>query len=371
MAVTLISSSTPHEAELAARALGDHLTLRQSDTSALASGDSAEFAMEAADRLHHAARARASGELGSLGTVSGDALVLLDPATDVIAVALVLERLLEQRRTDLPAGIQDVVAVSSVEEIMTAIFRFEPAACGAGACDAGTACPPVDYDYESAGQLAARLEFASMIVLTDSPTAAAAELALVSAFLRRLAPQTAVFSLEELASRRRREALLIRGRAHRLGATMGWQLELSSSGSGNSGAPLATQDAMGTFVYRDPRPFHPERLHDAVIGGLEPRQVGHILRSRGFVRLASRPERVGSWSIAGDVLDLEPTSMLSWDIHSPTGQEIVFFGLDLDRDALESTLSTCLLDEEELIAGPEAWRNYVDPFPEWQTHHHH
>jgi G3E family GTPase len=147
---------------------------------------------------------------------------------------------------------------------------------------------------------------------------------------------------------------------------MGWQQQLAE------GTPAAgTRDIIGTHVFRDPRPFHPERLHAALGERLVPDVVGRILRSRGFVRLATRPDRVGIWSTAGDILDLDPTSMVGWDPDSPIGQEIVFFGLDLDRAAPDLTLSSCLLGTDELEAGPTAWARYPDPFPKWGIHHHH
>jgi hypothetical protein len=89
------------------------------------------------------------------------------------------------------------------------------------------------------------------------------------------------------------------------------------------------------------------------------------------VRLATRGGRVGSWASAGDVLDLEPTGMLSWHADSPIGQELVFFGPGLDERALAATLAECLLTVDELVAGPDAWASYEDPFPEWVVEHHH
>ena len=122
---------------------------------------------------------------------------------------------------------------------------------------------------------------------------------------------------------------------------------------------------MNTVVFRDPRPFHPARLCEVVGNCLEPAQVGTILRSRGLIRLASRPKRVGLWASAGRVLNIEPTTMLSWDTESPVGQEIVFFGHQLRHDRLLDALSGCLLSDDELIAGPMEWVDYHDAFPEW------
>lgn len=330
--------------------------------------DDAEFALALADQL---AEASAAGR-------GGHTIVLLEPAAEATEVALVLEHVLDARRPMPPVAIRDVVAVSSVREIMSVLV-------GAGEA-VGVAEPMGPDEFGAPGRLARRLEFASVIVLADADADAdagagagadaggghpPAGAALARAFLARLTPFARVLSPAELAaacaaSDRRGPRLLVRGRAHRLGATMGWQRELAG------GAPAgAAREAIGSHVFRDPRPFHPERLHQAVSTELVPARVGRILRSRGFVRLASRPGRVGSWATAGEVLDLDPTSMLSWNAESPLGQELVFFGLGLDRAELDGVLADCLLTPAELEAGPADWAAYPDPFPEWLIEHHH
>lgn len=146
---------------------------------------------------------------------------------------------------------------------------------------------------------------------------------------------------------------------------MGWQVALAGEA-----APTST-DGMGVHVFRDPRPFHPGRLHAAVAHDLVPGPVGRIVRSRGLVRLATRPATVGAWATAGDVLSLDPTAMRSWDADSPAGQEIAFVGEHLDGELLDRILGACLLAPAELVAGPDAWHGYADPFPVWDTEHRH
>jgi hypothetical protein len=71
------------------------------------------------------------------------------------------------------------------------------------------------------------------------------------------------------------------------------------------------------------------------------------------------------------VLRLDPTAMASWDPESPAGQEIAFTGERLDGSLLDEILGACLLEPDELVAGPDAWRGYADPFPAWDTEHRH
>ncbi|RII97111.1 GTP-binding protein, partial [Clavibacter michiganensis] len=156
-----------------------------------------------------------------------------------------------------------------------------------------------------------------------------------------------------------------RGRARGLAAGMGWQVALAGE------AAPTSADGMGVHVFRDPRPFHPGRLHRAVAHDLVPGPVGRIVRSRGLVRLATRPATVGAWATAGDVLSLDPTAMRSWDADSPAGQEIALVGECLDGALLDEILGACLLEAAELVAGPAEWHGYADPFPVWDTEHRH
>lgn len=302
--------------------------------------DSGDFALQLADSLCDAADA---------GTV-GDTVVVLEPDADVMEVALVTEYVLTRRQPhQVPVVVREVIAVSSIREILGALLDGS----GDGLVD------------DAPERLASRLEFASTIVLTDlddAPGDARASLAL--ALVHRLNPAALVTAPAD--ARRLRDVPLDRTetRAHRIGANMGWQLELASDGRSTAGLVEAT-------VFRDPRPFHPGRLASALATDLTPARVGRILRSKGLVRLASRPDRIGAWSSAGDLLSLDPTSMPSWDADSPPGQEIVFFGHRLEVGRLVDALGRCLLTGDELDAGPEAWRRYADPFPAWGAEHSH
>jgi G3E family GTPase len=312
--------------------------------------DSGDFGIELAEQLGRDA------DRGS----TGKTVLVLEPAADLMEVALVFEHVVESRDRNAPrVGLSDVVVVSSVREIQHLFFVDHP-----------QGGPTSTDEFDAAEQVACRLEFASLIVLTDlidqSLEATYAELVLE--FLAQLSPAARVISLVDVAALSRAPVRLTRGRAHQLGASMGWQRELSPA------ADLQVAGGsrrIGTYVFRDPRPFHPGRLLAALEREFVSGTVGRILRSRGFVQLASRAERVGLWSTAGDVLRMDPTAMLSWDIESPPGQELVFFGVDLDGEALSDVLAGCLLTAAELVAGPAVWRAYADEFPVWETEHDH
>ena len=152
--------------------------------------------------------------------------------------------------------------------------------------------------------------------------------------------------------------------------------------------PETEEYGIGSFVYRQRRPFHPERLwtavHEAWPG---------VVRSKGFFWLASRPAIVGEWSTAGPILNLRAIGTwwatqpeAAWPEEARAGiaegwdpafgdrrQELVFIGQRLDREALVARLDAALLTDDELARGPLWGRALPDPWPRWGTdamHHH-
>jgi len=316
------------------------------------SDDSNGFAVELASALEALAE---SGQ-------RGHTVVQLGPLADTMEIGLIVGSTFERRTEKQPElRLRDLVTVADVREIRTRLFGDDATNRGRGEA-AGHA--KYCANYESGEILARRLEFATVIVFTHREVVSNGTLREVVAMLWKLNPLALVIPLEraaEIVSKPRK-----RIDPRRLGTSMGWLLELS----GTAGLPT-TRASVNSVVFRDPRPFHPGRLSEAIARCLESHEVGRIVRSRGLFRLASRPGRVGSWSSAGHILTIEPTSMVSWDPESPAGQELVFLGKDLHAGRLAAVLGACLLSDEELIAGPMEWAKYVDPFPEWVVDHEH
>lgn len=147
-------------------------------------------------------------------------------------------------------------------------------------------------------------------------------------------------------------------------------------------ASEADEYGVGSFVYRARRPFQPERLHEL----LECDWPG-VLRSKGWLWLASRHDLVGMWQQAGGACtfacagswwaaapkdewpeDTDFAAEIRENWQEPFGdrrQEIVIIGVDYDEENLREVLDACLLTDAEMALGAEAWAGFADPFADW------
>ncbi|MEC5185764.1 G3E family GTPase [Cryobacterium sp. MP_3.1] len=217
-----------------------------------------------------------------------------------------------------------------------------------------------EHDRTVADALVEQIEWASVVVINKTDLSSAADSADLRDFVRLLNPSShVVFARHGRSSTGPwlppRENML-----NWLQQSPGWIRQLNGEGLLTS-----SRTGLGCVVYRDPRPFHPGRLADFL--SARTTESGEILRSRGLFRLASRPHIVGSWNSAGPTIGFEPTSMGSHDPESPWGQEIAFFGKDLDAARLTANLDACLLTNREFVGGPIEWKCLADPFPDWDV----
>ncbi|MFJ9996874.1 CobW family GTP-binding protein [Streptomyces werraensis] len=142
----------------------------------------------------------------------------------------------------------------------------------------------------------------------------------------------------------------------------------------------ADEAGVTTFVWRRHRPFHPERLYQA----LEDLCCAAV-RSRGRFWLADHPDTLLAWDAAGGALCVESAGPwlaslpdAAWEMvppvrraaaaldwhpeHGDRCQHLVFTSPGLDRDGLARVLESCLLTDAEYRAGPEAWKQLPAAF---------
>lgn len=144
--------------------------------------------------------------------------------------------------------------------------------------------------------------------------------------------------------------------------------------------PETEEYGISSFVYRARRPFHPALLQAFLTGPLP-----GVIRAKGHFWIATRPDWVGEFSLAGAVAqtsglgrwwsavpkerwprDRESRAKVEaqWDrTFGDRRQELVFIGVGLDRAAITAALDACLLPGAAFEPG--AWARLPDPFPRW------
>jgi len=147
--------------------------------------------------------------------------------------------------------------------------------------------------------------------------------------------------------------------------------------------PETEEYGVTSYVYRARQPFIPEKIL-AVLNGDMP----GVIRAKGHFWIATRPEWVAEFSLAGSLSTVKPIGTWwaavpqeRWPDHAsaqeymkqhwqePWGdrrQELVFIGADIDWPALKATLDACLVPSV-VAAGPNALPlDMPDPFPGWR-----
>jgi len=147
--------------------------------------------------------------------------------------------------------------------------------------------------------------------------------------------------------------------------------------------PETEEYGVASYVYRAKAPFIPEKIL-AVLNGDMP----GVIRAKGHFWIATRPEWVAEFSLAGSLSSVKPIGTWwanvpreRWPEHvtasdyikqhwaEPWGdrrQELVFIGAGIDWAVLKAKLDTCVVPAV-LAAGPDALPlDLPDPFPGWR-----
>jgi G3E family GTPase len=222
-----------------------------------------------------------------------------------------------------------------------------------------------------------QVEFANVLVINKTDLVADEEIAYLEAILRKLNPAATIVRTSR--GQLPLEAVL---------GTRSFDMEHAASHPGwlaeapGTHLPETEEYGLSSRVFRARRPLHPGRFWNLVTG---PAFKG-VIRSKGFVWLATRHDWAGVWSSAGVVSSLQPGG--SWlataprdawpedidadDIEAvweePWGdrrQELVVIGAKLAPDLL-TQLDRCCLTDAEMDLGPEGWHALHDPFPAWR-----
>lgn len=222
--------------------------------------------------------------------------------------------------------------------------------------------------------LTEQVEFADVIILNKMDLITPDEKRALYAILRSLNPQAEMIESE-----------FSKVPLHKVLNTRRFDIEKARQSAGwlqAWDAPRSEADEYGvsSFVYKNRLPFHPKRLHEYLNGNLD-----GVVRAKGYFWIASQPDFVMSWSLAGAIGRFEGVG--TWFAATPKNrwpddeeyvkaalsrfegeygdrrQELVFIGIDMNKDKIFAELDRCLLTESELKTGVNSWSSMPDPFP--------
>ncbi len=238
----------------------------------------------------------------------------------------------------------------------------------------------MEGDYRTiVNLLTDQIEFANVIILNKTDLVDAKTVGLLKASIQKLNPgakiltsdfsrvepkeilNTKLFDFEEAQS------------------SAGWQKELE----GGVHTPETEEYGISSFVFRNQKPFHPERFWKY----LNEEYPSSIIRAKGLFWLASRPDDAINFSQAGGSSRLEKAGVwwasmtfnerLKYQSFADNREyieskwskqwgdrmnELVFIGQDIEKEKMIVDLEKCLLQDSEQIQF-ESKKGIADPFP--------
>lgn len=236
-----------------------------------------------------------------------------------------------------------------------------------------------DEDNRSlAALLTEQIEFADVIVINKTDLVDCDQLDAVTAVVKALNPVAEV--LQTSQGHVALNKILGTGRFNmdRAAAMPGWARELEGKHT-----PETEQYGISSYTVRFREPLHTERFLDFIEC-----PIPGLVRAKGYVWLASRPEWVISYSRAGNKATIEPVGQ--WWANAPESRrpalgtserkalderwqapygdrinELVFIGRHLKREDIDEALKRAKLNFTETRKGMSHWRTMSDPLPQW------
>ena len=228
-----------------------------------------------------------------------------------------------------------------------------------------------------------QVEFANVIILNKSDLVSEDQLGVLEKMLNKLNPTAKIIRTTH-SKIDPREILNTGLFDYEIAEqSAGWQKELELAQKGIAHSPETEEYGIGSFVYRNVRPFHPKRFLEYVSEAFP----SSIIRSKGIFWIASRPDQAILWSQAGGSLKAEiygrwwasvPMKQRAmsqaylenqaeiqkkWDKQwGDRMNELVLIGQDMDREKITSDLDKCLLTDLE-VAGMQSGSGFEDEWP--------
>jgi len=238
----------------------------------------------------------------------------------------------------------------------------------------------IEGDYRTiVNLLTDQVEFANVIILNKTDLVDEKTLGLLKATIQKLNPGAKIIttSFGKLSSKEILNTNLFDLEEAQNSA--GWQKELESANH----TPETEEYGIGSFVFRNQRPFHPERFWKYI----NEEYPSGVIRAKGLFWLASRPSDALNFSQAGGSSRMEKAGVWwasmsyqqrtqyasfienkdlienKWSkIWGDRMNEIVFIGQEMNREEMIKELEICLIQENEYHL-MDLSHSFIDPFP--------
>ena len=274
-------------------------------------------------------------------------------------------------------SLNDVARIDTMVTVVDAVNLLNDYNCADFLAQRGQSAGEGD-DRTLAALLSEQIEFADVIVVSKTDLVTIEQMGAVRAVIKALNPTATMVLAEQ--GRVPLHQILGTGKfdLDKASQMAGWARELAGIH-----LPETEEYGIDSFVVRERRPLHAQRFNeflDLALPGL--------IRAKGYIWFASRPDWAVAYSRAGRIASVEPVGQwwaasdrANWP---PVGDadragieaawvepfgdrqnELVFIGAGMDRPALEAAFRRCVLTDRELAAGASAWLTYADPFPAW------
>lgn len=224
-----------------------------------------------------------------------------------------------------------------------------------------------------------QIEFANVIILNKTDLISETQLQYLKATLTKLNPVAKIIS--SVLGKLNPKEIINTGLFDYQEAetSAGWMRELEGMHT-----PETEEYGISSFVYRNEKPFHPERFWTFI------RQEfpQTIIRSKGLFWIASRPDQALNWSQAGGSMKAEGAGV--WWASMPFGErikfqsfvdnqeiieerwtaefgdrlnELVLIGIKLDEKQVRIELNKCICTQEEIMLMQNGMFKTEDDFP--------
>ena len=209
-----------------------------------------------------------------------------------------------------------------------------------------------------------QIEFANVIVLNKADLVSANELKLLEGMILKLNSEARILntSFSKINAKEILNTKLFN--YEKAEQSAGWIKEMN-----NIHTPETEEYGISSFVFRDYRPFNPERLWKYI----QNQWPSNVVRSKGIFWMVSRPDHVLLWSQAGGssksevygkwwasvplkeraqsaaYMENQEFIQKKWDkTWGDRLNELVIIGQDLDKQKVKRELEECLCNEAEI-----------------------